>query len=122
MVALGKITAGVFGRPDEWRDRVCAIANRSGERAWAMPVFDEYRDLLKSEIADTSNSGGRYGGAISAAMFVGDFASGLPWAHLDIAGTAWNDESKAYLPKGPTGAGVRTLTHLAMSLAGHEGV
>lgn len=118
MVALGKTTTGVFGRPDDWREQVLQAANRCGERAWPMPVFDDYRELLKSEIADTSNTGGRYAGAITAAMFVGEFAGPLPWAHLDVAGTAWNDEAKPYLPKGPTGVGVRTLSRLALSLAG----
>ena len=117
MVALGKTTSGVFGRPDDWRDRVCSAANQCGERSWPLPVFDDYGELLKSEIADTSNSGGRYAGAITAALFIGEFAEGLPWAHLDIAGTAWNDESKPYLPKGPTGVGVRTLVNLAVTLS-----
>jgi leucyl aminopeptidase len=116
-VALGKTTSGAFGRPDEWRDRVCGAANACGERTWPLPVFDDYRELLKSEIADTTNSGGRYAGAITAAVFVGEFAGGLPWAHLDVAGTAWNDEAKAYLPKGPTGVGVRSLVNLAAALS-----
>jgi leucyl aminopeptidase len=118
MVALGKTTTGVFGRPDDWRDAVCNTANAAGERAWPMPLFEDYKEQLKSEIADTANTGGRYGGAITAALFVGEFAAGLPWTHLDVAGAAWNDEAKAYLPKGPTGIGVRTLTNLAMELAG----
>jgi leucyl aminopeptidase len=117
MVALGKSASGVFGRPDEWRDRVVATANRCGERGWAMPLYDDYRELLKSEIADTANSGGRYGGAITAALFVGEFAGGLPWTHIDVAGAAWNEDAKPYLPKGPTGIGVRTLTELALGLA-----
>jgi leucyl aminopeptidase len=116
MVALGRSTTGVFGRPDDWRDYVCDAAKRCGERVWPMPIFDDYRDQLKSEIADTTNSGGRYGGAITAALFVGEFAGGLPWAHLDVAGTAWNDEATPFLPKGPTGVGVRTLVNLAMGL------
>jgi len=117
MVALGRTTTGVFGRPDDWRDRVCAVAKQCGERAWPLPIFDDYREELKSEIADTTNSGGRYGGAITAALFIGEFAAGLPWAHLDVAGTAWNDETNAFLPKGPTGVGVRTLVNLAIALS-----
>jgi leucyl aminopeptidase len=117
MVALGKSAAGIFGRPDDWRDRISKTANERGERGWPMPLYDDYRELLKSEIADTSNSGGRYGGAITAALFVGEFAGQLPWAHIDVAGAAWNEESKPYLPKGPTGIGVRTLTQLALDLA-----
>jgi leucyl aminopeptidase len=114
-VALGRTATGAFGRPDDWRERVAAVANRCGERAWPMPVYDDYKDLLKSEIADTSNTGGRYGGAITAALFVGEFARECPWAHLDVAGPAWNDEAKPYLPKGPTGVGVRTLAELAFT-------
>ena len=114
-VALGKTATGVFGRPDDWRERVAAVANRCGERAWPMPVFDDYKDLVKSEIADPSYTGGRYGGAITAALFVGEFARERPWAHLDVAGPAWNDEAKPYLPKGPTGVGVRTLAELAFT-------
>jgi leucyl aminopeptidase len=113
MVALGRTTTGVFGTPDAWRDHVRGVADRCGERAWPLPLFEDYRELLKSEIADTVNCAGRYAGAILAATFVGEFAGGIPWAHLDIAGTAWNDEAKPWMPKGPTGAGVRTLTALA---------
>jgi leucyl aminopeptidase len=116
MVALGKTTTGVFGWPDDWRERVLEVCNRCGERAWPLPVFDDYKDLLKSEIADTRNSGGRYAGAITAAMFVGEFARGVAWAHLDVAGTAWNDEWSPYQPKGPTGVGVRTLVDLAFTV------
>jgi leucyl aminopeptidase len=82
-----------------------------------MPLFDDYRELLKSEIADTTNVGGRHGGAITAALFLSEFTGARPWAHLDIAGTAWNDESRPYLPKGPTGVGVRTFVRLALELA-----
>jgi leucyl aminopeptidase len=116
MVALGKGATGAFGRPDDWRERVREAADGCGERTWPMPVFDDYKDLLKSEIADTVNSAGRYGAAITGALFVGEFAGGLPWVHLDIAGTSWNDEAKPYMPKGPTGVGVRTLAQLAFSL------
>jgi len=116
-VALGKTTTGVFGRPDGWVEEVRRLANDAGDRCWALPVFDDYRDLLKSDIADTVNVGGRYGGAITAALFVGEFAGALPWAHLDIAGTAWNDEAKPYAPKGPTGVGVRALTGLAVAMS-----
>jgi leucyl aminopeptidase len=78
-----------------------------------MPIFDEYREQIKSDIADMINTGGRAAGAITAAMFLKEFADGLPWVHLDIAGTAWADEAKPYLPKGPSGVAVRTLAGLA---------
>jgi leucyl aminopeptidase len=82
-----------------------------------MPVFDDYKDQLKSEIADFTNTGGRPGGAITAALFLKEFTGDLPWVHLDIAGTAWAEEVKPYQPKGPTGVGVRTLVELALDAA-----
>jgi leucyl aminopeptidase len=114
VVALGKTTSGLFGRPDAWVEHVRRAGDRAGDRSWPMPVFDDYMDLLKSEIADFTNTGGRAGGAISAALFIKEFAGDLPWAHLDIAGTAWAEEAKAYQPKGATGVGVRTLAELAL--------
>ncbi|HEY3381559.1 MAG TPA: leucyl aminopeptidase [Vicinamibacterales bacterium] len=116
-VALGRSTAGLFGRPDSWRDRVRGAADRCGERVWPLPLIDEEREQLKSEIADTVNSGTRYGGAITGALFVGEFAVDRPWAHIDIAGPAWNSDAKPYQPKGATGYGVRTLVDLALDLA-----
>jgi leucyl aminopeptidase len=113
VVALGKITSGLFGSPDAWVERVRRVADRAGDRAWPMPIFDEYRDQIKSDIADMINTGGRAAGAITAAMFLKEFADGLPWVHMDIAGTAWADEPKPYLPKGPSGVAVRTLAALA---------
>ena len=79
-----------------------------------MPVFDDYKDQLKSESADFTNTGGRPGGAITAAIFLKEFTGDLPWVHLDIAGTAWAEEAKPYQPKGPTGVAVRTLVELAL--------
>jgi leucyl aminopeptidase len=113
VVALGKVTSGIFGTPDAWVERVRAVANRAGDRAWPLPLFDEYKDQIKSDIADLMNTGGRAAGSITAAMFLKEFAGGLPWVHLDIAGTAWADEAKPYLPKGPSGVAVRTLAALA---------
>ena len=115
VVALGKITSGLFGMPDAWVEHVRGVANRAGDRVWPMPIFEEYRDQLKSEIADFSNTGGRPAGSITAALFLSEFTAGLPWVHLDIAGTAWADESKPYLPKGPSGVAVRTLAELAFT-------
>jgi len=113
VVALGKITSGIFGAPDTWVDRVRRVADRAGDRMWPMPLFDEYRDQIKSDIADMVNTGGRAAGSITAAMFLKEFTGDLPWAHLDIAGTAWAEEAKPYLPKGPSGVAVRTLANLA---------
>jgi len=116
VVALGKTTSGLFGRPDPWVEHVRRASERAGDRSWPMPVFDDYKDLLKSEIADFTNTGGRAGGAISAALFIKEFAGELPWVHMDIAGTAWAEEAKPYQPKGATGVGVRTLAELALSV------
>ena len=112
MVALGTITTGVFGWDKEWVNRVLAAANVAGEKMWQLPVDDDYRDLYKSAIADLANTGGRYGGAITGAMFIGEFAGDTPWVHLDIAGTRWANDEKPYRAKGPTGHGVRTLVQL----------
>jgi leucyl aminopeptidase len=81
-----------------------------------MPVFEDYFELLKSDAADFSNTGGRAGGAISAALFIKEFSGGLPWVHMDIAGTAWAEDAKPYQPKGATGVGVRTLVELALAV------
>jgi leucyl aminopeptidase len=116
MIALGNITTGVFGYHQDWVDRVLASAKAVGERMWQLPVDEEYRELYKSAIADIANTGGRYGGAITAAMFVGEFAGDTPWVHLDIAGTRWSNEEKPYRAKGPTGHGIPTLVHLLSNL------
>ena len=116
VVALGKTTSGLFGRPTDWVEHVRRASARAGDRSWPMPLFDDYKDLLKSEIADFTNTGGRAGGAISAALFIKEFAGDLPWVHMDIAGTAWAEEAKPYQPKGATGVGVRTLAELALDV------
>jgi leucyl aminopeptidase len=116
VVALGRSTSGLFGTPELWVEHVRRASERAGDRSWPMPVFDDYKELFKSEIADFANTGGRAGGAITAALFIKEFTGDLPWAHLDIAGTAWVEDSKPYLPKGPTGVGVRTLAELALGV------
>jgi len=112
VVALGKVASGIFGTPESWVNQVRKVADRAGDRMWPLPIFDEYLEQLKSEIADFTNTGGRPGGSITAALFLKEFSGGLPWAHLDIAGTAWAEEAKPYLPKGPSGVAVRTLAEL----------
>ena len=114
VVALGKAATGLFGTPDAWVEQVRRAGGRAGERAWPMPVFDDYRELFKSEIADFGNTGGRAGGAITAALFIKEFTGDLPWVHMDIAGTAWAEDAEPYQPKGATGVGVRTLAELAL--------
>jgi len=117
VTALGKITSGLFGTPDGWVETVRRVANRAGDRVWPLPMFDDYKDQIRSEIADLLNTGGRPAGSITAAMFLKEFSGGLPWVHMDIAGTAWAEESKPHLPKGPSGVGVRTLAELAFTSA-----
>jgi leucyl aminopeptidase len=117
VVALGKSTSGLFGTPPEWLEQVRRVADRAGDRVWPMPLFDEYRDQLKSDIADFTNTGGRPAGSITAALFISEFTGGLPWVHMDIAGTAWAEEARPYLPKGPSGVAVRTLAELAFSFS-----
>lgn len=114
-IALGRVASGLFGTPDRFVEHVREIAERAGDRCWPLPLFDEYKDQLRSEIADMLNTGGRLGGAITAALFLKEFTGGLPWIHLDIAGTAWADDSRPFMPKGPTGVGVRTLVELAFT-------
>jgi leucyl aminopeptidase len=115
VVALGKVASGLFGQPAPWVEVIRTTSEAAGDRCWPMPLYDEYADQLKSEIADMINSGGRPAGACTAAMFLKEFAGGLPWAHLDIAGTAWAEEAKPWQPKGPTGVAVRTLAELAFT-------
>jgi leucyl aminopeptidase len=113
VVALGHIHVGLFASDDGLRDRVMAAAGAEGEKMWQMPLDEEYKDYLKSAFADLPNIGGRWGGAITAATFLKEFADGTPWVHLDIAGTAWLDDAKPHMAKGPSGVGVRTFVRLA---------
>ena len=117
VVALASINVGVFGGADQvWTDKVLVSARAAGEKMWQMPMDDEYREYIKGTVADIQNIGsGKGGGSITGAWFIREFAGDTPWVHLDIAGTAWNDDSKAWLAKGPTGVALRTLVHLAMS-------
>ena len=116
VVALGHLRVGVFSNEDQWRDRLLASSERAGEKMWPMPLDEEYKDQLKSIIADLPNIGPRWGGSITAAMFLKQFADPTPWVHLDIAGTAWLEEAQPDLPKGPSGVGVRTFVNLAMTM------
>jgi leucyl aminopeptidase len=113
VVALGKAAAGIFGQPEGWVEMVRRTGLAAGDRCWPLPLYDEYREQIKSEIADMINSGGRPAGACTAAIFLKEFASATPWAHLDIAGTAWAEDAKPWQPKGATGVAVRTLAELA---------
>ncbi len=108
-VALGKISAGVFSNDDAAYAKFAAALAASGEKFWRLPLGDEYADLIKSDIADIKNAGGRYGGASTAAEFLHTFAEDTPWIHLDIAGMAWIEDSKPYIAKGPSGVAVRSI-------------
>src|SRR5579871_2160235 len=114
VVALGHVNVGLFANDDALRERVMLAARAEGEKMWHMPLEDEYKDYLKSAYADIPNVGGRYGGAVTAAMFIKEFADPTPWVHLDIAGTAWLDDGKPFMSKGPTGVPLRTMVRLAM--------
>ena len=115
VVALGKAASGLFGQPDTWVEVVRKTSQRAGDRCWPMPLYEDYAEQLRSEVADIVNSGGRPAGSCTAAMFLKEFAGGLPWAHLDIAGTAWADDLKPWQAKGATGVAVRTLAELAFT-------
>jgi leucyl aminopeptidase len=109
-VALGLLNAGLFSNDDELTGKFFSAAWKAGEKFWQMPCTDDYRDQIKSQIADIQNTGNsRYGGAITAAMFLKEFVGETPWIHLDIAGTAWIDEQKAWQSKGPSGVAVRSI-------------
>jgi len=114
VVALAHIHVGLFSNDDALRDRVLRASEAAGERMWAMPLDEDYKEYLKSAFADLANVGGRWGGAVTAAWFLKEFAEETPWVHLDIAGTAWLDDAKPFLAKGPTGVPVRTMVQLAM--------
>ncbi len=116
VVALANVNVGVFGSDQAWTDKLLASAKAAGEKMWQMPMDDEYREFIKGSFADIQNIGsGKGGGSITGAWFIREFAGDTPWIHLDIAGTAWNDDAKPWLAKGPTGVALRTLVHLIQS-------
>jgi leucyl aminopeptidase len=114
VVALGKLNSGLFGRPDEFLDAARDLGALTGDRLWPMPSTDDYFEALKSDVADMTNTGGRPGGAVTAAVFLKQFAGELPWLHLDVAGTAWTDDAKPWQVRGATGAVTRLLAELAL--------
>jgi leucyl aminopeptidase len=115
VVALGHIYTGVFTNLESFGDKFLLAAKRQGEKMWPMPLDDDFKELLKSPFADIGNIGGRWGGAITAALFLKEFAEDTPWIHLDIAGTASYDDGKPFAAKGASGVGVRTLVDLALN-------
>jgi leucyl aminopeptidase len=115
VVALGYANAGVFANDDAIYERFHKANDEAGEKMWRLPLDDEYKDNIKSTIADIVNSGGRWGGAINAAMFLQEFAEDTPWIHLDIAGTAWLEDQKPWIAKGPSGIALRSLVEFVKS-------
>jgi leucyl aminopeptidase len=113
-IALGTLYSGLFGNNQDLVDNVLRAAAKTGERMWQMPLPEEYKEQNKSEIADVKNTGNRYGGAITAALFLSEFVDNTPWVHIDIAGTAFSNKESGYIIKGATGVGVRTLVELAL--------
>ena len=119
VVALGKLNAGLFSNDEDACGRLSAAAAHTGESFWRLPCTDDYREQIKSPTADNQNTGGdRWGGAITAAMFLKEFAAGTPWVHLDIAGQAWIDAGRPYIARGPSGVAVRSITEWVRSFEG----
>jgi leucyl aminopeptidase len=113
VIALGHVATGLFANDDALAREVTGAGETAYDRVWHLPLWDDYQEQLKSNFADFANIGGRPAGAVTAACFLARFTKKFKWAHLDIAGTAWADEAKPYLPKGPSGVAVRTLANLA---------
>lgn len=121
-IALGDVNTAVIGTDQELISEIVAAGKETGEKFWQLPLDKEYSKQIKSDIADIKNVGGRKAGTITAAAFLKEFADGVSWAHLDIAGTAWSDEAKPYRAKGPTGVAVRTFIRIvARAAAKHNG-
>jgi leucyl aminopeptidase len=117
VVALGMINAGVFSNDEDAYQHFSDALKISGERFWRLPVEDDYLEMIRSNIADIMNTGGRWGGAVTAAMFLKEFAEDTPWIHLDIAGVAWMEEQKPWIAKGPSGVPVRSIVEWVRSYA-----
>jgi len=113
VVALGYYNAGIFSNDDAFYEAFTKALATSGEKMWRLPVTEEYLDQTRSSIADLMNTGGRWGGASTAAAFLKEFAEDTPWLHLDIAGTAWMEDQKPWIAKGPSGVALRSLVEFA---------
>ena len=120
--ALGHVATAVISNDDEFWSLVARAGERAGDRVWRLPIYPEFRDLIQSQSADLKNSDYGEAGVITAGMFIGEFVDGRPWAHLDIAGSAWNENSSHRdLPRGPLGTGTRLCYRLAELMAGRPG-
>jgi len=120
-VALGQEASGMLGTSDRFKQKIREAGDKTGERVWELPLWDGYCDLIKSDIADMKNAGGRDGSVITAACLLSKFVQKHPWVHLDIAATAWTDKDRPYTPKGATGIGVRLLTQFLRDYEKGEG-
>jgi leucyl aminopeptidase len=120
-VTLGNVAFGAMGNNSELMEKVKQAADTAGEKVWELPMWDEYFDLIKSDVADMKNSGGRMAGSITAAMLLREFAEDTPWVHLDIAGVDTYDREKGLTVKGASGVPVRTLVHFALQAASGVG-
>ncbi len=119
VVALGQFAIGMFGNHDALKHRLRQAGDTAGERVWEMPLWEDYFEQLRSDVADMRNIGGRGGGMITAALFLSKFVGDTPWAHLDIASTDWSDRERPYISKGPTGIGTRLLVQYLIDTAQH---
>ncbi len=117
VMGLGHNAVGVFGGDQAAVDEVLAAGNAAGEPGWPMPMWDEYKEQIKSDVADVKNTGGRPAGSITAALFLQEFVDGYPWVHLDVAGTAYSQTDLGWIPKGPTGTPVATFVEIARARA-----
>jgi leucyl aminopeptidase len=116
VVALGTDVAGLFSNDQPLADALLRASKETGEKLWQLPLVKEYRDDIKSSVADMKNIGGSWGGAITAALILQEFVDGIPWAHLDIAGPAFAEKEMLLSTKGGTGYGVRTLLKFLTTL------
>jgi leucyl aminopeptidase len=117
IIALGANVAAIIGKNKKLIADLQKVSEETGEKMWELPLYDEFYEQIKSSIADMKNVGGRPGGAITAAAFLSNFTDGIPWIHIDIAGTAWSQEGtyeRSYNSKGATGFGIRTIVKLLM--------
>jgi len=117
VIALGHTATGVFGTDEGLVQEVLAAGKRAGEPGWELPIWDDFKELIKSDVADVKNSGGRPAGSITAALFLKEFADGYPWVHLDIAGTAYTESDLGTVPRGPTGVPVGTFVEIVRARA-----
>jgi len=117
VIALGEDVIGMLGTDEKLKSRIRAAAEETGEKLWELPLWEDYAELIKSDVADFKNTGGRAGGAITAAVFLSKFVGKYPWVHLDIAGPAWRKAGKPYIPKGASGIGVRLLVQFLSNRA-----